>query len=132
MTDTEIITGLWRLAVMGDQELKCLGCGHEHSCSLHVCQIIKAAAHRLTELSNPRTDPIPYDAAMKRARFFHDGSGVVAAVPMGDLMELAGLKSPHYPLTEDEPDFIPGLVTGTVQVLSREDHKELHDRGKKN
>ncbi len=54
MTDTEIIKGLWRISVMGDQKLKCLGCGHEHNCSIHGCQIIKAAAERLKEKCSNR------------------------------------------------------------------------------
>ena len=49
MTDTDLITALRRIAVQ-DQH-RCLGCGYEHSCSIHGCQIIRAAADRLKELA---------------------------------------------------------------------------------
>ena len=31
--------------------LACLGCGHEHSCGIHGCAIMRAAADRIEELS---------------------------------------------------------------------------------
>lgn len=48
MTDQELIAALRRIAVQDRH--RCLGCGYEHNCSLHGCQIIKAAAERLTDL----------------------------------------------------------------------------------
>ena len=49
MTDTDLITALGRIAVQ-DQH-RCLGCGYEHNCGIHGCQIIRAAADRLKELA---------------------------------------------------------------------------------
>ena len=49
MTDTDLITALRRIAVQ-DQH-RCLGCGYEHNCGIHGCQIIRAAADRLKELA---------------------------------------------------------------------------------
>lgn len=49
MTDTDLITALRRIAVQ-DQH-RCLGCGYEHNCGIHGCQIIRAAADRLKELT---------------------------------------------------------------------------------
>lgn len=32
--------------------LRCLGCGYEHACSIHGCRVMKEAANRLEELQN--------------------------------------------------------------------------------
>lgn len=44
----ELITALRRLKVETGS-LACLGCGYEHSCGIHGCAIINAAADRLEE-----------------------------------------------------------------------------------
>ena len=50
MTDKELIKALSRLAI-NTGSLACLGCGHEHSCGIHGCAIMRAAADRIEELS---------------------------------------------------------------------------------
>ena len=62
MTDQELIKQLKRISILEDPKLRCLGCGHEHSCSLHGCAIIKAAAERLEELVSSldtKAKPLP-------------------------------------------------------------------------
>ncbi|MGN0567113.1 MAG: DUF551 domain-containing protein [Acutalibacteraceae bacterium] len=58
MTDKELIKALSRLVIntrslayLGFGSLACLGCGHEHSCGIHGCAIMRAAADRIEELS---------------------------------------------------------------------------------
>lgn len=50
MTDKELLEALSRLAI-NTGSLACLGCGHEHSCGIHGCAIMRAAADRIEELS---------------------------------------------------------------------------------
>lgn len=50
MTDKELIKALSRLAI-NTGSLACLGCGHEHSCGIRGCAIMRAAAGRIEELS---------------------------------------------------------------------------------
>ena len=48
MDKSEIIEALRRLSVeIGS--LACLGCEHEHGCSVHGCAIIKDAAERISK-----------------------------------------------------------------------------------
>lgn len=48
MDKSELIESLGRLSVeIGS--LACLGCGHEHGCSVHGCAIIKEAAERISK-----------------------------------------------------------------------------------
>ena len=46
VTDKQILQGLRCLRVETGS-LSCLGCGHEHSCNVHGCQILREAAARL-------------------------------------------------------------------------------------
>ena len=46
MTIQELIDSLRRLQVETGS-LACLGCGHEHSCGIHGCAILREAADRL-------------------------------------------------------------------------------------
>ena len=55
MTDESLIQALNRLVVVEDPAYRCLGCGHEHNCSIHGCQIISSAVKRLKELCPNRT-----------------------------------------------------------------------------
>lgn len=50
MSDKDLIKALRRIAVETGS-LVCLGCGHEHDCSVHGCAIINKAAARLGSLS---------------------------------------------------------------------------------
>lgn len=51
MKTQEIIKALRKLKVnTGAFALNCLGCGYEHNCSIHGCNILKTAADRLEEL----------------------------------------------------------------------------------
>ena len=52
MNDTELIRALGRLKVETGS-LACLGCGHEHSCSVHGCAILRAARERIAN-SKPK------------------------------------------------------------------------------
>lgn len=60
MTDKELITALHQISPVGSQELKCLGCGHEHNCTRLGCKIIREAAARLKALT---PDPASYPLA---------------------------------------------------------------------
>jgi hypothetical protein len=46
MTNEEIVKALRRLRVETGS-LSCLGCGYEHSCNVHGCQILREAAAQL-------------------------------------------------------------------------------------
>lgn len=50
MKDNELIAALRRLRVETGS-LACLGCGHEHSCGIHGCAVMRAAADRLEALT---------------------------------------------------------------------------------
>ena len=52
MTDKELIAALRRLKVQAGS-IACLGCGYEHSCSVHGCRIMRLAAERLERLAGP-------------------------------------------------------------------------------
>ena len=49
MKTQEIIKNLKKMSV-NTGTLSCLGCGYEHNCSIHGCNILKTAADRLEEL----------------------------------------------------------------------------------
>lgn len=63
MTDNELIEALGRMAPETGS-LHCLGCGHEHNCSLHGCAICRAAVERIRQLAaengirNPPNGPL--------------------------------------------------------------------------
>lgn len=46
MSSEELIGALRRMAVETGS-LNCLGCGHEHGCSVHGCAILRALAEKL-------------------------------------------------------------------------------------
>lgn len=50
MKDNELIAALRRLKVETGS-IACLGCGHEHSCGIHGCAVMRAAADRLEDLT---------------------------------------------------------------------------------
>lgn len=54
MTNNELTSALRRLSVETGS-LVCLGCGHEHNCSLHGCAIIRAAIERLNQITREVT-----------------------------------------------------------------------------
>ena len=54
MTREELIRELRRLAPE-TSSLVCLGCGHEHNCSLHGCAIIRAAMEEIMQLAAENT-----------------------------------------------------------------------------
>ena len=51
MKSDELIKVLHRLEVQTGS-LACLGCGHEHGCSVHDCAIIRSAADMLEQQQN--------------------------------------------------------------------------------
>lgn len=53
MKDKDLIRALRRMAVENGSFV-CLGCGYEHSCSIHGCAIIKKAAARLQNIETAR------------------------------------------------------------------------------
>ena len=55
MNDTELLRALERLKVETGS-LACLGCGHEHSCGVHGCAVIRAARERIVN-SEPKKGP---------------------------------------------------------------------------
>ena len=50
MKDSELIAALRRMKVETGS-LVCWGCGHEHSCGIHGCAVMRAAADRLEDLT---------------------------------------------------------------------------------
>lgn len=50
MTANELITALQRLKVETGS-IACLGCGHEHSCGIHGCAIIREATEKLDDFN---------------------------------------------------------------------------------
>lgn len=50
MTTNELITALQRLKVETGS-IACLSCGHEHSCGIHGCAIIREAAEKLGDFN---------------------------------------------------------------------------------
>lgn len=50
MEITELIKELKRIAVV--DKLRCLGCGYEHNCGIHGCQIIKEAVRQLETVAD--------------------------------------------------------------------------------
>ena len=53
MTDQELIKAIRRLMIETGT-LVCLGCGHEHSCGIHGCAVLRQAAERLAELTRDK------------------------------------------------------------------------------
>lgn len=53
MTDQELIKAIRRLMI-DTGSLVCLGCGHEHSCGIHGCAVLRQAAERLAELTRDK------------------------------------------------------------------------------
>lgn len=49
MTTSELVTALRRMMVETGS-LACLGCGHEHSCGVHGCAVLREAAAELERL----------------------------------------------------------------------------------
>ena len=56
ISDRELIAVLRRMAPETGSIL-CLGCGHERSCSIHGCAVLRMAADRLKELAAPPPNP---------------------------------------------------------------------------
>lgn len=46
MSDKKLIQALRRLSVE-NRPLCCMGCGHEHNCSIHGCAVIREAMERI-------------------------------------------------------------------------------------
>lgn len=59
MTTNDLLQALARLRVETGS-LACLGCGHEHNCSTHGCQILRKAAARLKYLETEKAALLPY------------------------------------------------------------------------
>ena len=61
ITDKELIAALRRMAPETGS-LICLGCGHERSCNIHGCAVLRAAVGRLEDLTAPPpNDPLTLD-----------------------------------------------------------------------
>ena len=60
MTKHELIAALKRLKVETGS-LVCLGCGHEHSCGIHGCAILRAAVDALEAMDTSRHIMVPRD-----------------------------------------------------------------------
>ena len=45
--ETDDLTAALRRMSVETGSLVCLGCGHEHSCSVHGCAVLKEAADRI-------------------------------------------------------------------------------------
>lgn len=73
MTNEEIVKALKRLRVETGS-LSCLGCGYEHSCNVHGCQILREAAAQLEHFTaenralRSALAPRPAKRAQKQAR----------------------------------------------------------------
>lgn len=77
MSLNELITALQRLKVQTGS-FACLGCGHEHSCGVHGCAIIREAAEKLGDFNSVFSE----DAVVRLA-------GQCLKVEPGRLRELA-------------------------------------------
>nr|DAT70723.1 MAG TPA: hypothetical protein [Caudoviricetes sp.] len=77
MSLNELITALQRLKVQTGS-FACLGCGHEHSCGVHGCAIIREAAEKLGDFNSVFSE----DAVVRLA-------GRCLKVEPGRLRELA-------------------------------------------
>lgn len=55
MSDKDLIKALRGMSIE-TASLVCLGCGHEHSCSVHGCAIINEATARLEALIKPQAE----------------------------------------------------------------------------
>lgn len=60
MTKPELIAALKRIKVETGS-LVCLGCGHEHSCGIHGCAILRAAVDALEAMDASRRIMVPRD-----------------------------------------------------------------------
>ena len=60
MTKHELIAALKRLKVETGS-LVCFGCGHEHSCGIHGCAILRAAVDALEAMDTSRRIMVPRD-----------------------------------------------------------------------
>ena len=60
MTRDELIAALKRLKVETGS-LVCFGCGHEHSCGIHGCAILRTAVDALEAMDTSRRIMVPRD-----------------------------------------------------------------------
>ena len=60
MTRHELIAALKRLKVETGS-LVCFGCGHEHSCGIHGCAILRTAVDALEAMDTSRRIMVPRD-----------------------------------------------------------------------
>lgn len=51
MTNPELIKALRRLGIQTNS-IACLGCGHEHTCGIHGCSIIREATEKLDDFNS--------------------------------------------------------------------------------
>ena len=73
MTITELIKALQRLKVE-TESIACLGCGHEHNCSIHGCAIIREAAELIGSIQFARSSsPDNIDHLLKLYRAAKEG-----------------------------------------------------------
>lgn len=55
MTDNELLKALDRIRVETGS-LVCLGCGHEHGCSVHGCAVLRAAQERIKRVTTDKEE----------------------------------------------------------------------------
>jgi hypothetical protein len=55
LSDDELVQALRRMKVETGSFV-CLGCGHEHDCSIHGCAIIRAAINRIEKLHDTKSE----------------------------------------------------------------------------
>ena len=76
----ELIRALRRGA---PDNLRCLGCGYEHNCSIHGCRVMKEAASRLERM---------HTALSRIEKRFESAKGAEKAL-LGEVLELLEDKS---------------------------------------
>ena len=55
MTDEELVRALKKMSIETGGII-CLGCGHEHGCTVHGCAVLKEAAKRIRRAGKPEAE----------------------------------------------------------------------------
>ena len=90
----ELTRELRRLSVQtGHLSVACLGCGHEHSCSVHGCALIKHAADQLDAMLNTIGD---LQLQLQASEVSRSELGVALIATRKELHEVRSELSPVY------------------------------------
>lgn len=106
MKNEEILTALRRLKVETGS-LVCMGCGREHDCGVHGCQIVREAADLIEKLTDrcaryaeeiavlqERTRWVPVEDRLPEVEEFEEGGGM-SKVVLGIVKNDSGFPPPN-------------------------------------